>query len=493
MFGMGGRDAVATLAAVAETQALIEFSPDGTILTANDAFLSVMGYTLAEVRGRHHRLFVDPLEAASPEYARFWSDLAAGRPVPAQEIRRIAKDGHPVWIQGSYNPVRDARGLVYKVVKMATDVTAQRLRAADLLGQVQALGRSQAVITFDLDGNILDANDNFLSLMGYGIEELRGRHHSIFVDPAEVKGEAYRALWANLRKGHFDAGEYCRHTKDGREVYIQATYNPILDMDGNPFKVVKFASDITAQVRARQTNEQVLSLVQRYLDDIVHAVENSNQQAMDTSGATEQTSANIQAVAAGTGELDGSIRSIAENMNQSRDAAERVFAQVDAVGQAMARLLNGTNAMNGIVNLIQEIAGQINLLALNATIESARAGEAGKGFAVVATEVKSLARQASEATQRIADEIGTVQHVADDVAGQVHDIHNAVASVRTLVLSTAGAIDQQSSVARLMTRNMQESSMAVQRIASNVGDISRSTSLANDQVSRVRDALKAIA
>lgn len=376
---------------------------------------------------------------------------------------------------------------------MATDVTAQRLQAADLLGQVQALGRSQAVITFDLDGTILDANDNFLALLGYRLEEVKGQHHRIFVDPAEAAGEAYRAFWTNLRQGHFDSGEYCRHTKDGGEVYIQATYNPILDMNGRPFKVVKFASDITAQVKARRTNEQVLSLVQRYLDDIVQAVESSNQQAMDTSGVTEQTSANIQAVAVGTNQLDGSIRSIAQNMNQSREAAEKVFAQVDAVGTAMTRLLNGTNAMNGIVNLIQEIAGQINLLALNATIESARAGEAGKGFAVVATEVKSLARQASDATQRIADEIGNVQHVADDVAGQVHGIHDAVAAVRSLVLSTAGAIDQQSSVARLMTRNMQESSMAVQRIASNVGDISRSTSLANDQVSRVRDALKAIA
>lgn len=493
MFGIMRNDAAATLAAVAETQALIEFAPDGTILTANDAFLSVMGYTLAEVQGRHHRMFVDPLDAAHSDYTRFWSDLAAGRSVPAQEIRRLAKGGRVVWIQGSYNPVRDVRGRVYKVVKMATDVTAQRLQAADLLGQVQALGRSQAVITFDLDGTILDANDNFLSLMGYRLEEVKGRHHRIFVEPTEAMGDAYNTFWTNLRQGHFDAGEYCRHTKDGREVYIQATYNPIMDMNGKPFKVVKFASDITAQVKARQTNEQVLSLVQQYLDDIVQAVEKSNQQAVDTSGATEQTSANIQAVAVGTDQLDGSIRAIAQNMNQSREAAEKVFSQVDAVGQAMTRLLSGTNAMNGIVNLIQEIAGQINLLALNATIESARAGEAGKGFAVVATEVKSLARQASEATQRIADEIGTVQHVADDVAGQVHDIHDAVAAVRTLVLSTAGAIDQQSGVARLMTQNMQESSMAVQRIASNVGDISRSTTQANDQVSRVRDALKAIA
>lgn len=493
MFGRVGQDAAATLAAVSGTQALIEFTPDGTILTANKAFLSLMGYTLAEVKGQHHRMFVDPAEVADPAYARFWNDLASGRALPAQESRRIAKGGRPVWIQGSYNPVLDGRGRVYKVVKIASDVTDQRLRAADLSGQIDALGRSQAVITFDLDGHILDANENFLSLMGYRLEDVKGRHHRTFVDPVEAASEGYRSLWNDLREGRHSAGEFRRLTRDGREVYIHATYNPILDMNGKVFKVVKFASDITAQVKARHSNEQVLALVQRYLDDIVQAVEVSNRQAVDTSGATEQTSANIQAVAVGTDQLDGSIRSIAQNMNQSRDAAEKVFAQVDAVGQAMARLVDGTSAMNGIVNLIQEIAGQINLLALNATIESARAGEAGKGFAVVATEVKSLARQASEATQRIADEIGTVQHVADDVASQVSHIHDAVTAVRSLVLSTAGAIDQQSSVARLMTQNMQESSLAVQRIAGNVGDISRSTALANDQVARVREALRALA
>lgn len=492
MFGKVGQDAAATLAAVSGTQALIEFKPDGTILTANNAFLSLMGYTLAEIKGQHHRMFVDPADVADPAYARFWSDLASGRAVPAQESRRIAKGGRPVWIQGSYNPVLDGRGRVYKVVKIASDVTDQRLRAADLSGQIEALGRSQAVITFDLDGHILDANENFLSLLGYRLEDVKGRHHRTFVDPVEASSEAYRSLWNDLRQGRHSAGEFRRLTRDGREVYIHATYNPILDMNGKVFKVVKFASDITAQVKARHSNEQVLALVQRYLDDIVQAVEVSNRQAVDMSGATEQTSANIQAVAVGTDQLDGSIRSIAQNMNQSRNAAEKVFAQVDAVGQAMARLVDGTSAMNGIVSLIQEIAGQINLLALNATIESARAGEAGKGFAVVATEVKSLARQASEATQRIAEEIGTVQHVADDVASQLSHIHDAVAAVRGLVLSTAGAIDQQSSVARLMTQNMQESSLAVQRIAGNVGDISRSTALANDQVARVREALSAL-
>lgn len=234
------------LAALDKSQAIIEFAVDGTILDANQNFLDAMGYSLAEIRGRHHSLFVDPAEARSQAYRDFWATLARGE-FQAAEYRRLAKGGREVWIQATYNPVLDWRGRVTRVVKFATDTTAAKLRSADHAGQVAAIGKSQAVIEFALDGTILSANQNFLDTMGYGAAEVLGRHHRMFVEPAERDGEAYRQFWAALAKGEYKSGEFRRVARDGRKVWLQATYNPILDMAGRPFKVVKFASDITAE------------------------------------------------------------------------------------------------------------------------------------------------------------------------------------------------------------------------------------------------------
>ncbi|MEZ5291502.1 MAG: PAS domain-containing methyl-accepting chemotaxis protein [Vicinamibacterales bacterium] len=233
------------VAAIRRTQAVIEFQLDGTIVTANDNFLAVMGYALDEIQGRHHRMFVDPAEAAGADYKKVWNALRAGQ-AQAGEFRRLGKGGKDVWILASYNPILDADGKAYKVIKFASDVTATKLKTADHEGQLRAIGKAQAVIEFELDGTILTANDNFLKAMGYSLAEIQGRHHSMFVDRSEVKTAAYRAHWEKLGRGEFDAGEYRRLGKGGREVWIQASYNPILDMSGRPFKVVKYATDITA-------------------------------------------------------------------------------------------------------------------------------------------------------------------------------------------------------------------------------------------------------
>jgi len=250
---LGAADYEGQLNAVSKSQAVIHFNLDGTILWANDNFLSTLGYTLEEVRGKHHGLFVDPAYRQSAEYRAFWEKLGRGD-YDAGQYRRVAKDGHEVWIQASYNPILDMNGKPFKVVKYATDITAQKLKAADYEGQLNAVSKAQAIIQFKLDGTILDANENFLKTMGYTLEEIRGKHHSVFVDPAQRDSAEYRAFWEKLGRGDYDAGEYRRIGKGGVEIWIQASYNPILDMNGRPFKVVKYATDITAQKRQNEMN-----------------------------------------------------------------------------------------------------------------------------------------------------------------------------------------------------------------------------------------------
>lgn len=237
------------LAAIDRSQAIIEFSLDGTVITANDNFLNVLGYTLDEIRGKHHSMFVDAAERGGAEYRSFWDRLARGE-FQSAEYKRIGKGGKEVWIQATYNPVFDGSGKPVKVIKFATDVTIQKARAAEFESQIEAIHRSQAVIEFALDGRILSANKNFLSLLGYSMEEIKGQHHSIFVYPAERVGPEYQMFWQKLGRGEFDSGEYKRMAKGGRELWIQATYNPICDQSGKPVKVVKFAMDATAQKKA---------------------------------------------------------------------------------------------------------------------------------------------------------------------------------------------------------------------------------------------------
>jgi methyl-accepting chemotaxis protein len=239
------QQAYAQLQAIGRSQAVIEFDPNGTVLHANDNFLAAVGYTLDEIRGKHHSMFVDPGFGSGYEYRQFWANLRDGR-FDAGEYKRIAKGGREIWIQASYNPVLDAKRHVVKLVKFATDITATKLEKADLQGQLKAISKAQAVIEFNLDGTVRTANENFLSVLGYSLEEIKGKHHSVFVEPGYANSSMYRDFWSRLNQGQFASGEYKRIAKGGREVWIQASYNPIFDMNGQPFKVVKYATDVTA-------------------------------------------------------------------------------------------------------------------------------------------------------------------------------------------------------------------------------------------------------
>jgi methyl-accepting chemotaxis protein len=411
------------VAAIERVQAVIEFNLDGTIVTANDHFLEAIGYSLAEIQGKHHSMFVAPSDRDSAVYRDFWTGLNRGE-FCSGEFKRLAKGGREVWILASYNPILDETGKPFKVVKFASDITARKLRGADFAGQIDAIGKSQAVIEFDLDGKILFANDNFLTTLGYSLSEIKGRHHGMFV-PAELReGADYRAFWAALRRGEFQSGEYERVGKGGRQIWIQASYNPIRDLNGKPYKVVKFAADTTIQVIARMKSEKVRGMMEQ--------------------------------VAAGAEQLNASVQQIADAMAKSKDTASTAVERVEVADQQAQRLSAAAGAMSSIVELIGDITGQINLLALNATIESARAGEAGRGFAVVAAEVKNLANQAKQATDRIGSEIGNLNGISSDVVSALNAIKNSIQSVSDYVSSTATAVGEQSKVTNEMSSSMRQ-------------------------------------
>ncbi|MDE5460648.1 PAS domain-containing methyl-accepting chemotaxis protein [Bradyrhizobium sp. CSS354] len=410
------------IAAISRAQAVIEFKLDGTIVTANENFCNALGYSLTEIQGKHHSLFVPQTERDGTAYREFWAALNRGE-YQAGEFKRIGKGGREVWILASYNPLLDENGKPFGVAKFATDVTAEKLKNADLAGQISAIEKAQAVIEFNMDGTIITANANFLGALGYSLAEIKGKHHSMFVEPSERDGNGYREFWAALNRGQYQAAEYKRIGKGGKEVYIQASYNPIMDLNGKPFKVVKYATDVTKQVLVRMGNERVRGM--------------------------------MESVAAGSEELNASVREISEAMTKSRETAMSAVEQVASADAQAQRLTEAALAMSGIVELINNITGQINLLALNATIESARAGEAGRGFAVVASEVKSLANQAKQATDKIGAEIGSLNGISGDVVSALGSIKQAITSVSEYVTSTAAAVEEQSTVTNEMSNSMQ--------------------------------------
>lgn len=461
------KDDHAKLAALSKSQAIIEFNMDGTIITANQNFLGALGYSLDEIKGKHHGMFVDPKYRESRDYGLFWENLRAGK-FDAAQYKRLGKGGKEIWIEASYNPVFDESGHPYKVIKIATDITENKNKSADTDGKLAAVNRSQAVIEFNLDGTIITANENFLKTLGYSLDEIKGRHHSMFVEPSYRDSSDYRKFWEDLRAGKFQAAKYKRLGKGGKEVWIEASYNPIFNPDGVVYKVVKFATDITGNIEQLRSIKREMGGYLSKIEDAVSVV--SQQTTASASGAT-QTSNNVQTVAAGSEELHASVVEISQNMSKSSAAADEAYTRVIDTDNETKKLLEAAQAMNGIVSLIQKIAEQVNLLSLNATIEAARAGEAGKGFAVVASEVKNLASQVAEATHKIDGEINNIQNVVSTVADGLQSITQSIDNARGYVTVVAGAVEEQSAVARDMSANMQSASQAVNEVSSGLDHI----------------------
>lgn len=336
--------------ALLTSQAIIEFTPEGVILDANDNFLNAIGYSREEIVGKHHSMFVLPSEKNSAEYSAFWAALKAGK-FQSAEYRRIGKNGRDVWIQASYNPLFDKSGAVIGVMKLASDITETKAISADHAGQIDALNRSQAVIHFAPDGTILDANDNFLKTTGYSLTEIKGRHHSMFVHQDD-RGATYDDFWKALQRGEYQAAQYRRVGKGGREFYINATYNPILDVDGKVSKVVKFATDETNRVKRMQAMKQLASQSSRATEDIteqIQSVQDATKAAVEAIRAIEDVIQQVNEVSmsiSGTVEEQASVtRNISDNMSGASSEVGRISRGFEEIVSATDEIRASTNAV----------------------------------------------------------------------------------------------------------------------------------------------------
>ncbi|MCG6577056.1 PAS domain S-box protein [Pseudomonas sp. AF32] len=386
--------------------AVVEFSPDGKVLRANENFLKTMGYRAEQLASLSHRDFCTPALAGSAEYREFWNQLRAGQFVSGTFQRRSGR-GETVWLEASYNPVVDEHNRVVKVVKYALDVTAKVANEAEIRGKLAALDRAMAVIEFDLSGHILTANDNFLRTMNYTLAELQGKHHRMFCEQSLVNSPEYSDFWRRLNAGEFYSGQYKRLGKHGKVVWLEASYNPVFDAEGKLYKIVKFASDITERVEKFEEDSRGAS------------------RAYHISAETERVA-------------EQGAQVIQQTAREMRQIADNIGASARLVGQLGSR----SEEITAIVNTIRGIADQTNLLALNAAIEAARAGDQGRGFAVVADEVRQLAGRTSRSTAEIAEMIGMILSETREAVTSMNVTHEGALRGVTLADQAGSVIVQ---------------------------------------------------
>ncbi|MDC9498525.1 MULTISPECIES: methyl-accepting chemotaxis protein [unclassified Pseudoalteromonas] len=391
------------LSAIYNHVAYIEFTPEGKILDANDLFLDTVGYKREEVIGKHHRMFCDSDYAKSSEYSEFWQALQ-GANSTSGTFMRFNANGEKLWLEATYFPV-EVNGVVTKVIKIASDITKNYVQRKSQEALTEALDKALATIEFNPDGTIIKANHNFLSTVGYSLAEIVGKHHKMFCTDSFYQNNP--RFWEELSDGQFKSGKFKRITSDGSQIWLEATYNPILDNKGKVIKIVKFASNITDRIK---DNEAVSEAAQIAYESAV----SSAQTAKTGSDILHDAIANSDAI------------------------VSQVLKSVDLI-----KNLNEQSAVIGsIVSTISSIADQTNLLALNAAIEAARAGEYGRGFAVVADEVRQLAASTSSSTNEIATVVKNNQELTNDISKQITSVSDSSEQGRELIAKVSEVIQE---------------------------------------------------
>ncbi len=503
-------DFTGQLAAINKAEATIEFKMDGTVVTANENFLKALGYTLEEIKGKHHSMFVDESYRQSADYKEFWAKLNRGE-YQAAEYKRIGKYGKEVWIQASYNPILDLNGKPTKVVKFATDVTPQKLKNADYQGQIAAIGKAQAVIEFNMDGTVITANENFLKALGYTLEEIKGKHHSMFVDETYRQSAEYKEFWLKLNRGEYQAAEYLRIGKGGKQVWIQASYNPILDLNGKPFKVVKYATDITAEKNA--LNAMVADAIMlskaaiegklttradasQHKGDYRKVVQGVNDTLDAVIKPVQEAGEVLKKIAAGdlkarvVGNYQGDHAEIKQNINEMTEGLQTNMQSIAQNAQSLA------SASEQLQTTSQQMSANAEETSAQANVVSAGAEQVNRNLQTVATgteemtaSIREIAKSAHESA-KVATGAVKVAEDTNQIVSKLGESSTEIGQVIKVITSIAQQTNLLALNATIEAARAGEAGKGFAVVANEVKELAKQTAKATEDISRKIEAIQ---
>ncbi len=486
----------AQLAALGTSLAIIELDVNGQILSANDTFLQLLGHSEESMVGKQLGIVFEESYALGPEFRRLWDGLKAGK-AQSGDFKAVRKDGRPIWLHATYNPVLNASGEVIQVLGTAMDVTDALEQKRESAACITAMRETHGIIEYSIDGTILDANAVFLRTFGYTLAELKGKPHDLLTDSG-CKTEN-QSVWSSLRKGESVSANYRRVGKGGRQVFIDASYHPIAGIDGKPYKVIEFATDISTQRQVLEDVAQIADSIAASSGELIavssqmaHAAESTATGASEAANSAEAVNTNVGSVATAAEELSASIAEIATNTSTATTIAGEAVEAAIRTNDMVTKLGESSAEIGSVVKVIASIAQQTNLLALNATIEAARAGESGKGFAVVANEVKELAKKTAVATEEISRKIHAIQDDSKLSVDAIQQIGQIIDQINENQTTIATAVEEQTATTSEIGRNITAAADGTAGIAANVTRVATVAGETRSQVDLIQGSAETL-